>query len=74
MKTLADLTVGEVAIIKDLHFDDDGYNRRLYGLGLRIGKEIQVLRKALTGSPLHVRIGTTDLAIRHSEAKNIHII
>jgi len=73
LKTLADLAVGEVAMIKELTFDD-GYNRRLYGLGLREGKEIKIIRKGLTGSPLHVIIGTTELAIRQKEAKNIHIL
>jgi len=73
-KTLADLAVGEVAIIKELTFDDLGYNKRLYGLGLREGKEIKIIRKGLTGSPLHVTIGTTELAIRQKEAKNIHIL
>jgi len=73
MKTLADLAVGQVAVIKALAFDDLGYHKRLYGLGLREGKEIKIIRKGLTGSPLHVIIGTTELAIRQKEAKNIHI-
>ena len=74
MKTLADLSVGEVAVIKDLDFNDEGYSKRLYGLGLRTGKEIKVIRKALTGSPIHVTIGTTELAIRQKDAENIHIL
>ncbi len=73
MKTLADLDIGEVAVIKDLHFNDDGYAKRLYGMGLRKGKEIKVLRKGLTGSPIHVRLHTTELAIRQKDAENIHI-
>ena len=73
MKTLADLSVGDVAVIKDLHFNDEGYTKRLYGMGLRQGKQIKVLRKGLTGSPVHVTIGTTELAIRQKDAENIHI-
>lgn len=74
MRTLADLAVSETAVITELDFDDEGYSKRLYGLGLRIGKEIKVIRKALTGSPIHVTVGTTELAIRQKDAENIHIL
>lgn len=73
MKTLADLAIGETAVIESLHFNDEMYNKRLYGLGLRIGREIKVVRKGLTGSPIHVIIHTTELAIRQKDAENIHI-
>lgn len=73
MKTLADLTVGEVATIKDFNFNDEVFSKRLFGLGLRKGKQIKVIRKGLTGSPVHVTIGTTELAIRQKDAENIHI-
>ena len=73
MRTLADLAIGEVAVIKDLHFNDEVWIKRLHGLGLRKGKEIRVIRKGLTGSPLHVIIHTTELAIRQKDAENIHI-
>ena len=73
MRTLADLAVGEVAVIKDLHFTDEIYIKRLHGLGLRKGKEVKVIRKGLTGSPIHVIIHTTELAIRQKDAENIHI-
>ena len=73
MKSLADLAVGDVATIKDLQFDDEGYIKRLHAMGLRIGTEIKVIRKALTGSPIHVKVNTTELAIRQKDAENIHI-
>ena len=73
MKSLADLAVGEVAVVKDLNFDDLAYVKRLQALGLRLGVEIKVVRKALTGSPIHVKVNTTELAIRQKDAENIHI-
>ena len=73
MRTLADLAVGEVAVIKNLDFNDEVWIKRLHGLGLRKGKEIKIIRKALTGSPIHVIIHTTELAIRQKDAENIHI-
>lgn len=73
MKSLADLAVGEVAVVKDLNFDDLAYIKRLQAMGLRLGTEIKVVRKALTGSPIHVKVNTTELAIRQKDAENIHI-
>ena len=73
MKSLADLAIGDVATVKDLQFDDEGYIKRLQALGLRTGAEIKVIRKGLTGSLIHVIIHTTELAIRQKDAENIHI-
>lgn len=47
--------------------------QRLMALGFRIGKEVKVMRKASFSGPLHVRIGSTDIILRESEAKLIQI-
>jgi ferrous iron transport protein A len=73
LKSLADLAVGEVAVVKNLAFNNTAYVKRLQALGLRLGVEIKVVRKGLTGSPIHVSIHTTELAIRQKDAENIHI-
>ena len=73
MKTLADLAVGDVAVIQNIDSDDIQHVKRLHAMGLRLGVEIKVLRKGLTGSPIHVSIHTTELAIRQKDAENIHI-
>ena len=73
MKSLADLAVGDVAVIQNINSDDIQHVRRLQAMGLRLGVEIKVLRKALTGSPIHIKVNTTELAIRQKDAENIHI-
>lgn len=73
MKTLADLAISETAVIVDIHHSDQAYVKRLYGMGLRKGQEIKIIRKDLTGSVFHVRIHTTELVIRQKDAENIHI-
>jgi len=41
------------------------------GMGFIIGKTIEVLRR--TKHTLHIKIGTTEYAIRHTDATNIGI-
>lgn len=39
-----------------------------------MGKKIELIRCASFNGPLHVRIGTTDILLRRSEANRILII
>lgn len=52
---------------------DQPLMQRLMALGFRVGKRIQVMRKANFNGPLHVRIGSTDIILRESEAKLIQV-
>jgi ferrous iron transport protein A len=52
---------------------DQPLMQRLIALGFRVGKQIQVMRKANFNGPLHVRIGSTDIILRESEAKLIQV-
>lgn len=70
--TLSALRAGESATVLALRVSDDLY-RRLAALGLRVGKQVQVLRRARFSGPLHVRIGTTDLMLRACEARCIEV-
>lgn len=45
----------------------------MLALGLRSGREVAVIRRARMGGPLHIRIGTTDLMMRRSEARLIEL-
>lgn len=54
--------------------EHDGFKTRLEALGLVPNKPVRVLRRALFGGPLHVRVGsTTEIAIRPSEAQLVVI-
>jgi Fe2+ transport system protein FeoA len=72
MVTLAKLRPGEAATITGLHFDE-ALNARLAALGFRIGKRIDMIRRARFAGPLHVRIGSTDIMLRSKEARQIDV-
>ena len=72
MKYLDNLKPGEVAVIHAIDVEESLF-QRLSALGFRIGKQIELIRQASFNGPLHVRIGTTDIMLRRSEASHIQI-
>lgn len=70
--TLATLHPGELATIVAIHAEE-ALHQRLLALGFRSGKQIELIRKATFSGPLQVRIGTTDILLRRSEAAKITV-
>jgi ferrous iron transport protein A len=70
MKILNNLNPGEVGTIQAIQAEQALY-QRLNALGFRIGKKIELIRRASFNGPLHVRIGTTDIILRNIEAQRI---
>lgn len=70
---LAQLPNGSRALIQELGVDDD-LRTRLSALGLEVGKEVHVLRRAGMSGPLHLRASTTEVILRRSEAAKIHVL
>ena len=70
--SLASLQPGEQATIRAINADE-GLFQRMTALGFRIGKQIELVRRARFSGPMHVRIGSTDIVLRLSEARRIHI-
>lgn len=70
--TLATLQPGETATIVSIHAEE-ALHQRLLALGFRSGKSIELIRKASFSGPLQVRIGTTDIMLRHREAAKISV-
>jgi len=70
--TLAALHPGDTATIVTIHAEE-ALHLRLLALGLRNGKQIELIRKASFSGPLQVRIGTTDIMLRRAEASKIEI-
>ncbi len=70
--TLDTLHPGESATILALNAEEELYHR-LAALGVRVGKRVQMLRRARFAGPLHIRVGTTDLMLRVSEACRIQV-
>ncbi|MFT5532095.1 MAG: ferrous iron transport protein A [Burkholderiaceae bacterium] len=70
---LSSLPVGQFAVISGLDAQNELY-LRLTAMGLRIGKQVQLLRSAAFSGPLHVRVGTTDIMLRKSEAARVQVV
>ena len=70
--TLNLLKAGEVAKIASVSADD-ALKARINGLGLRIGQEVAVIRRACMGGPLQVRVGHTDILMRPEQANLIKL-
>ena len=71
-RPLAELMPGENGIIARLKVEEALY-QRLSAMGLRIGRPIQVIRRAALSGPIQVRVGFTDLILRRADALNICI-
>lgn len=69
---LSSLAPGESATIVALQTEEP-LHQRLLAMGFRTGKQIEVVRKARFSGPLQVRIGTTDILLRRSEAEKIKV-
>ncbi len=72
MKPLNDLNTGDHATIHAIDAEQS-LHQRLLALGFRVGKKIELIRRASFNGPLHVRIGSTDVILRASEAQLIQI-
>ena len=70
--TLDQLEPGDFAFILDVAAEP-ALRTRIEAMGLRVGKEVKVIRRARAGGPLQVRVGLTDLIIRPVQARLIHV-
>jgi ferrous iron transport protein A len=70
--TLNLLQAGEVAKIASVSADE-ALKARIHGLGLRIGQEVAVIRRARMGGPLQIRVGHTDILMRPEQANLIKL-
>lgn len=70
--TLSTLHPGDIATITTIHAEE-ALHQRLLALGFRTGKQIELIRKAGFSGPIQVRIGTTDIVLRRTEASKIKV-
>ena len=66
------LLPGQEACIAALHAGE-ALHHRLAALGFRVGKSIQMVRRAAFNGPLHLRIDHTDIIIRRADAACVEI-
>jgi ferrous iron transport protein A len=61
-----------VGTIAAIHAGQD-MRRRLAGLGMRLGIRVKVIRLSPLNGPMQVRVGSTDLILRRSDAAHIEV-
>jgi ferrous iron transport protein A len=72
MVKLSALKPGDSGVIAAVHSPEHLF-QRLTAMGFRMGKRIELLRSAAFAGPLHVRIGTTEIALRRHVAQQIDL-
>jgi Fe2+ transport system protein FeoA len=71
LRTLSSLRKGECAFITGIHAPDSTRSR-LQAMGLRTGREAEVIRCSRIG-PMQIRVGSIHLIMRRSDAARISI-
>lgn len=69
---LDNLPLGLAATVCHLHGSGELVSR-LRALGIKPGRQVQVVRRAPLSGPLQVRAGQTDIILRRAEAAGIHV-
>ena len=64
---------GQPALVKAVHAAEH-LAHRLAALGFRSGKPLSVQRRGSLSGPVQVRLGTTDVILRRSEAAQIEVL
>ena len=72
MPTLADLKEKEIAIVAKVRANGE-LKQRLASLGLRKNSQIKIKKFSLSKSTIEVEIGTSMIALRYNEAKEIEV-
>ena len=68
---LSTLGIGERAFITGIHAPD-GTRQRLQSMGLRTGREAEVIRSPRLG-PMQIRVGSIHLIMRRCDAARVSI-
>jgi ferrous iron transport protein A len=69
---LSKLAPGEQGVIAAVE-GSEGLRQRLAALGFRAGRAVLLLRRGILRGPLHVRLGTTEVALRPAEAVGVSL-
>lgn len=72
VQTLDYLHPGQQGIIEAIDADESLYYR-LNALGFRIGKLVRVVRRGTLNGPMQIKIGSTQIMLRLSEAHRIKL-
>ena len=70
--TLDQAEVGTSVKVLALSFDEE-LSRRVNALGIKVGSTLTILRQATFDGPIHIRVGTTEMMMRVTQAKLITV-
>ncbi len=70
MKTLADMSAGEMAVVIKIDAKDE-LKQRLFSFGLRKNSVLKIKATSMAKSTMEIEIGSTLIALRYEEAKSI---
>lgn len=71
--TLDQAEVGASVKVLALSFDEE-LSRRINALGIKVGSTLTILRQATFNGPIHIKVGTTELMMRVTQAKLIDVV
>lgn len=69
---LSELQPGQKGAISAIHSGEELFHR-LAALGFRVGRPIEMVRRGHFSGPLQIRLGTTDVILRRTEAEKIMV-
>lgn len=72
MKTLDQIAVGNIAIVKKIH-GEGATRRRIMDMGITKGVEVKVRKLAPLGDPIQLSLRGYELTIRKDDARKIEV-
>lgn len=70
---LSDLKVGQKVRIKKLNVQNKETRRHLLDMGLTIGTEVEIRKKAPMGDPIDIKVRDYELCVSKSELSKIEV-
>lgn len=71
--TLAELTIGKDAIIKEVDCNDKALRKHILDMGLTPGTEVTLVKVAPMGDPLEIRVRGYELTLRKADSEFITV-
>lgn len=72
MKSLKDIAIGQIGVIKKLH-SEGAIKRRIMDMGLTKGTSVYIRKVAPLGDPIEINVRGYELSIRKEDASMIEI-
>ncbi len=74
LQSLSSLHPGQTATVKTIYTDNTGFHLQLNALGMKLGKQLLVIRIAPLNGPMHLLLGNTEVMLRQDDANMIEVL